>query len=179
MRKNFRQCVEFALTMELLLVAVGETVPGAEQYLPVGGSHLKQVGALVLIAIAWHGIRKFFSGSRAKRLSFPRSEGDCNDFTRTKFRRAGIGACDMPGGGPIIFRDLVGKLDVVHVECAKCGRSDRYHLSHLIERYGIDAKLFDWSDEITADCPHRIANKLDDLCGVRCSDLPKGTLGKS
>jgi hypothetical protein len=25
----------------------------------------------------------------------------------------------------------------------------------LIERYGLDAKLFDWSDEITADCPRK------------------------
>jgi hypothetical protein len=59
----------------------------------------------------------------------------------------------MPREGAIIFRDLVGKLDVLDVECAKCGRRGRYHLHRLIERYGIDAKLFDWSHEITADCP--------------------------
>jgi hypothetical protein len=38
------------------------------------------------------------------------------------------------------------------------GASDRrghYRLERLIERYGIDAKLFDWSDEITADCPRK------------------------
>jgi hypothetical protein len=50
----------------------------------------------------------------------------------------------MPREGAIIFRDLVGKLEVLHVECAKCGRSGRYRLDRLIERYGIDAKLFDW-----------------------------------
>ena len=33
-------------------------------------------------------------------------------------------------------------------ECDKCGRRGRYHLYRLIERYG--AKLFDWSNEITA-----------------------------
>jgi hypothetical protein len=27
-------------------------------------------------------------------------------------------------------------------------------------RYGIDAKLFDWSDEITADCPRRQASDV-------------------
>jgi hypothetical protein len=56
----------------------------------------------------------------------------------------------MPREGAIIFRDLVGKLDALNVECVKCGRRGRYHLYRLIERYGIDAKLFDWSDEITA-----------------------------
>jgi hypothetical protein len=53
----------------------------------------------------------------------------------------------MPHDGAIIFRDIAGKLDVLNVECDKCGRRGRYHLHRLIERYGIDAKLFDWSDE--------------------------------
>ena len=43
----------------------------------------------------------------------------------------------------------------------------------LIERYGIDAKLFDWSDQITADCPRKQANNLNDICGARCPDLTK------
>jgi hypothetical protein len=78
----------------------------------------------------------------------------------------------MPREGAIIFRDLVGKLEVLNVECDKCGRRGRYRLDRLIERYGIDAKLFEWSDEITADCPRKIAKKLDDLCGASCPDLP-------
>jgi len=45
----------------------------------------------------------------------------------------------MPREGAIIFRDLVGKLDVRHVECAKCGRSGQCRVDRLILRYGIDA----------------------------------------
>jgi hypothetical protein len=48
----------------------------------------------------------------------------------------------MPSDGAIIFRDLVGKLDVLNVESAKCGRRGRYHLDKLIARYGINEKLF-------------------------------------
>jgi hypothetical protein len=33
----------------------------------------------------------------------------------------------MSREGAIIFRDLVGKLGVLNVECAKCGRKGRYH----------------------------------------------------
>jgi hypothetical protein len=66
----------------------------------------------------------------------------------------------MPREGAIIFRDIVGKLAVLRVECNKCSRVDRYRVAQLIERYGIDAKLFDWSDEITADSPRKIANRL-------------------
>jgi hypothetical protein len=31
----------------------------------------------------------------------------------------------MSREGAIIFRDLIGKLDVLHVECDKCGKNDR------------------------------------------------------
>jgi hypothetical protein len=41
----------------------------------------------------------------------------------------------MPRDGAIIFGDLIGKLDVLRIECAKCGRSGRYHVVELIERY--------------------------------------------
>jgi hypothetical protein len=63
------------------------------------------------------------------------------------------------------FRDLV--------ECDKCGRRGRYRPDRLIERYGIDAKLFDWKDEINADCPRKQAMDLNDICGARCPYLPK------
>ena len=41
------------------------------------------------------------------------------------------------------------------------------------ERYGIDAKLFDCFDEITADWPRKHSGKLYDPCGARCPDLSK------
>jgi hypothetical protein len=70
----------------------------------------------------------------------------------------------MPREGAIIFRDLVGKLEVLRVECDKCGRKGQYRLDRLIEQYGIDAKLFDWEPE--ADCPRKQAKNLNDTCGA-------------
>jgi hypothetical protein len=32
----------------------------------------------------------------------------------------------MPREGAIIFRDLVGKLDVLRITCEKCGRAGQY-----------------------------------------------------
>jgi len=40
-------------------------------------------------------------------------------------------------------------------EREKCGRRGRYPLDRLIESYGINAKLFVWSDEITGDYPRK------------------------
>ena len=67
----------------------------------------------------------------------------------------------------------MGKLTVLRIEGEKRGRSGQYRLDRLIMRYGIDAKLFEWSDEITADCPRKQAKNLNDACGARCPDLPK------
>jgi hypothetical protein len=55
----------------------------------------------------------------------------------------------------IIFGYLVGKLDVLVVECPKGDRRGRYSLGRLIARHGRDAKLIEWKDELTADCPLR------------------------
>ena len=63
--------------------------------------------------------------------------------------------------GAIIFGDLIGKLDVLHVHCPKCSRAGRYRVQHLIERRGRNAKLIDWLDEITADCPKKRASNMN------------------
>jgi hypothetical protein len=47
----------------------------------------------------------------------------------------------------------------LRITCGKCGRSGEYRVDRLIMRYGIDAKLFEWSNEITADCPRKQARK--------------------
>ena len=48
--------------------------------------------------------------------------------------------------GAIIFDDVVGKLDVLHVACDKCGRKGRYAVARLIEQRGRDAKVIDKYD---------------------------------
>ena len=76
----------------------------------------------------------------------------------------------MPRHGAITFRDIAGKLDVITVQC-ECGRFRRYHVDRLIERYGIDAKLFEWEPE--ADCPRKVARNEHDPCGARFPYLSK------
>jgi hypothetical protein len=79
----------------------------------------------------------------------------------------------MPRDSAIKFRDLIGKLSVLRIECEKCARSGQYRLDRPINRYGIDAKLFEWSDEITADFPRKHSGNLYDQRGARCLYLPK------
>ena len=79
----------------------------------------------------------------------------------------------MPRDGAIIFSDLVGKLDDLRVSCDKCGRSGRYQVQRLIKDRGRDGKIVDWLDEISADCPTKVKQSMNDRCGARCPDLPK------
>jgi hypothetical protein len=83
----------------------------------------------------------------------------------------------MPREGAIIFGDLVGKLEILRVECDKCGRRGRYHLDRLIERYGIDAKLFDWSDEIHGGLPTKAGEEPQRYVRCAVSGFVKGRLG--
>ncbi len=79
----------------------------------------------------------------------------------------------MPRHGAVIFGDLEDKLDVLHVACRKCERRRQYPVARLIERHGREAKLVDWKDTITADCPRRVNARVvvTDQCGAHFPDL--------
>jgi hypothetical protein len=55
----------------------------------------------------------------------------------------------------------------------KCGRAGSYSIPYLISGRGGDAKVIDWLDELTADCPKKSAHNTNDQCEARCPDLPK------
>ena len=57
---------------------------------------------------------------------------------------------------------------MLRIVCDKCHRRGSYNAAKLVKKYGLDAKLFEWSDEITADCPRKQANNFNDFCGARC-----------
>ena len=79
----------------------------------------------------------------------------------------------MPRDGATIFSDLIGKLDVLRVSCSQCARDGCYGLSRLINQRGRDAKVIDWLDELTAECPKKIARNVNDPCGAQCPQLPQ------
>jgi len=77
----------------------------------------------------------------------------------------------MPRDGAIVFGDLIGKLDVLRIECPKCGRSGRYRLADLLMRYGRGEKVFAFTDDVTANCTRKQARSDRDPCGAICPDL--------
>ena len=79
----------------------------------------------------------------------------------------------MPRDGAIIFGDLIGKLTVLQVRCSKCPRRDHYELFGLIMAHGLNTKIVDWLNVITADCPKKLARDVSDPCAAWCSYLPK------
>jgi hypothetical protein len=78
----------------------------------------------------------------------------------------------MPRDSAIIFGDLIGKLDLLRIECPKCGRSSRYRLADLLTRYGRNEKVFRFTEDVTANCARKQARSDNDPCSAICSDLP-------
>ena len=72
--------------------------------------------------------------------------------------------------GYVVFGDIEGKLDVLRIECTKCGRGG--HSSRLIEKHGREGNLMAWRETLNADCPRR-DGRLNDRCDLVCPDLPK------
>jgi hypothetical protein len=73
----------------------------------------------------------------------------------------------------LVFGDIEGKLDVLRVECTKCGRKGRYHVQKLIEKYGRKGNMMKWKEQLNSDCAQRDAHELHGRCDLICPDLPK------
>jgi hypothetical protein len=79
---------------------------------------------------------------------------------------------DMPRSY-LVFGDIEGKLEVLRIECTKCGRGGHYGVARLIEKHGREGSLMKWKEQLSADCPKRDAPQVHDRCDLICPDLPK------
>ena len=73
----------------------------------------------------------------------------------------------------LIFGDIEGKLDMLRVECTRCGRKGRYSARKLIEKYGRKGNMMKWREQLNGDCPRRDAHSITERCDLICPDLPK------
>lgn len=71
----------------------------------------------------------------------------------------------------VTFSDLEGKIDVLRVECEKCGRSGRYSVANLVAKHGRDARMTDFRTYLTRDCPHKGGASIYNQCGAMFPDL--------
>lgn len=53
------------------------------------------------------------------------------------------------------------------------GRDGCYGLSRLIDKRGRDGKIIDWLDELSAECPKKVALNMSGPCGAQCPQLPQ------
>jgi len=58
----------------------------------------------------------------------------------------------------LVFGDIDGKLDVLRVECARCQRKGRYSVRRLIEKYGRNANMMKWKEQLNGE--HGLASFL-------------------
>jgi hypothetical protein len=73
--------------------------------------------------------------------------------------------------GVITFSDLAGRLEVLRVECERCGRHGRYPVAKLIAEHGGDAKLIEWFSRVTSDCSQKNERGVVRACDAIMPDL--------
>jgi len=73
--------------------------------------------------------------------------------------------------GPITFSDLVGRLKVLRVDCARCNRHDRYLVDKLVYDHGADTKLSEWFSKLIKDCPQKDQDGVVRACDAVMPDL--------
>jgi hypothetical protein len=69
-------------------------------------------------------------------------------------------------------RDSQSKIVVILIADDSCERPTatsaaamgQCRVGRLIEHYGLDGKINQWSDEVTADCPRKQINNMSDPC---------------
>jgi hypothetical protein len=75
----------------------------------------------------------------------------------------------MPSDGTI--GGLVGRLDVLRIECPTCGRQGRYRVARILKELGPDYRLTDWLGARTADCPQKNQAGVTRASGAVMPDL--------
>ena len=77
--------------------------------------------------------------------------------------------------GYISLGRIAERLNVLVVQCDRCGHRGQYPLWKLMVKYGADASIEPLQNEITAECPRRNDQtvELGDGCAPLCQDLSK------
>ncbi len=57
--------------------------------------------------------------------------------------------------GAVTLRHIHGTREMLDVRCDRCGRSGRYRVATLVERYGIDAGLPAIASALEEGCPRK------------------------
>lgn len=77
----------------------------------------------------------------------------------------------MSGRGVVELGDLIGRVERLEIECARCFRRGRYRVSGLVERHGPGFDMGQLAAFLTADCPGAAAQHWSDRCDLRFPQL--------
>lgn len=69
----------------------------------------------------------------------------------------------------ISLGEIAEHLPMLNVQCARCGRHGRYSTDKLVAKYGADATVQPFQEDITKDCPRWQDHTLE--LGTGCAPL--------
>lgn len=82
--------------------------------------------------------------------------------------------------GYVTLSEIAARLPMLRVRCDRCGREGKYRTDKLVAKYGADASIEPFQNEITQDCPKRHDAKIElgKGCAPLCPDLSKLAIGR-
>lgn len=77
--------------------------------------------------------------------------------------------------GYVTLGEIAERLPMLWVQCDRCGRAAKYRTDKLVAKYGADASIEPFQNDITRDCPKRQDPNIElgNGCAPLCPDLSK------
>jgi hypothetical protein len=79
----------------------------------------------------------------------------------------------MANSSAITLGDLVGKLEMLRLECKDCDRAGQYRVLRLVREFGEYLPLPELRVRLTADCPRRWSAHGTEQCQGQFPDLSR------
>jgi hypothetical protein len=76
----------------------------------------------------------------------------------------------MPAG-VYTLGDVASRISLLEVACNRCDRRGRLRTSRLLAEHGPDMPMPALLRIIAADCPRLTAERIFDICGIRCPQM--------
>lgn len=128
-------------------------------------------------AIRAHKIEQHVNGEDSGKNGARRASAEHRRRSREQLTARETKAMEPPARrrSYVTLAEIAEYLPILRVVCDRCGRRGRYRTDKLVAKYGADASIQPFQDDITRDCPKRNdpTIELGRGCAPLCPDLSK------
>jgi hypothetical protein len=79
----------------------------------------------------------------------------------------------VSNSGAVTLGDIAGRVTMLEIECAECGRFGRYRVDRLIEQHGANFGLPYLREILASGCPRQQSASIYERCAARFVNVPR------